>query len=239
VVPPLPRRPTPVQPQGAFDPQDWQRVLLRPRVRAWVARQFARLYYARVESTVFGTRFLGIQTLKYPSDLWVYQEIISETLPELIIETGTWHGGSALYLATICDALGHGRVVTIDTDPAEPLPEHPRIGYVRGSSTDAATVAQVRDLTSEASSVMAILDSDHSEAHVSRELSIYSELVTPGCYLIVEDTNVNGHPVLRQHGPGPGEAVTKFLQEDRRYQRDADRERLLITANPGGFLRRV
>ncbi len=239
VVPPLPRRPPPAQPNGAFDPRDWQRVLLRPRVGAWVSRQFARLYYARVESTIFGTRFLGIQTLKYPTDLWVYQELISETRPDVIVETGTWHGGSALYLATVCEALGHGRVVTIDTDPGEPLPEHPRITYLRGSSTDPATVSRVRELAADAQAVMVILDSDHSEAHVLSELSIYGDLVTPGGYLIVEDTNVNGNPVLSRHGPGPGEAVEKFLRRDERYRSDRSRERLLLTANPGGFLRRV
>jgi cephalosporin hydroxylase len=239
VVPPLPRRARPAEPQGAFDPRDWQRVLLRPRVAAWVARQFARLYYARVESTIFGTRYLGIQTLKYPTDLWIYQEIISETLPDVIIETGTWHGGSALYFATVCEAIGHGQVVTIDTDPGEPLPEHPRITYLRGSSTDPETVAQVRELTRDAAGVMAILDSDHSRAHVLRELSIYGDLVTPGGYLVVEDTNVNGRPVLAQHGPGPGEAVDEFVRRDGRYSSDQARERLLLTACPGGFLRRT
>jgi cephalosporin hydroxylase len=188
---------------------------------------------------VFGTSFLGVQTLKYPTDLWIYQEIIGETLPDVIVETGTWHGGSALFLATVCDAIGRGRVITIDTSPGEPLPEHPRITYVRGSSTDPGVVADVRERTREASSVMAILDADHSRAHVLAELAVYGELVTVGGYLVVEDTNVNGRPVLRDHGPGPGEAVEEFLRSDRRYLADRSRERLLITANPGGFLRRV
>jgi cephalosporin hydroxylase len=188
---------------------------------------------------VFGSRFLGIQTLKYPTDLWVYQEIISETLPELIIETGTWHGGSALYLATVCDAIDHGKVITIDTDPGEPLPEHPRITYLRGSSVDRDLLATLDEEASTAKGVMVILDADHSHAHVARELEAYSELVTPGHYLIVEDTNVNGNPVLPEHGPGPHEAVQEFLLTDRRYAADRSRERLLLTANPSGFLRRV
>jgi cephalosporin hydroxylase len=234
----LPTRADPV-PGSAFSPSGWQRLFLRPRVASFVARHYARLYYARVESTVFGTRFLGIQTLKYPSDLWAYQEIVSETLPEVIVETGTWHGGSALYLATVCEALGHGRVITIDTEPGEPLPEHRRITYLKGSSTDPAVIAQVREQTEKAQGVMVILDADHSRAHVLAELAIYSEIVTPGGYLIVEDTNVNGRPVLPDHGPGPGEAVEDFLSRDTGYVADSSRERLLLTANPGGFLRRV
>jgi cephalosporin hydroxylase len=208
-------------------------------VRSFVSQQFARLYYAHVESTVFGTRFLGIQTLKYPTDMWTYQEIISEITPDVIVETGTWHGGSALFFATVCDALGHGRVITIDLEPAEPLPEHPRITLLKGSSTDPGVVGLVREQTCSVETVMVILDADHSYAHVLAELAAYSDIVTPGSYLIVEDTNVNGHPVLPKHGPGPREAVDKFLCQDDRYAADADRERLLLTASPGGLLRRA
>jgi cephalosporin hydroxylase len=224
---------------SAFSPRDWQRLFLRPRVAAFVSRQFARLYYARVESTVFGTRFLGVQTLKYPTDLWTYQEIVSETLPDVIVETGTWHGGSALFLAMVCEGLGHGRVITIDTDPGDPCPEHPRISYVKGSSLDPVVIDDVRAQTRDAKSVMVILDADHSRAHVLGELDAYADIVTIGNYLIVEDTNVNGHPVLPRHGPGPGEALEEFMSRDTRYIVDTTRERLLITANPGGFLRRV
>lgn len=205
----------------------------------FVSRQFARLYYARVESTVFGTSFLGIQTLKYPSDLWVYQEIVSELLPDLIVETGTWHGGSALFLAVVCDGLDHGRVISIDIDPGQPLPEHERITYMRGSSIDPTVLAWVREQAGRVETVMVILDADHSRDHVLAELEAYGDVVTPGSYLIVEDTNVNGHPVLPGHGPGPGEAVERFLRGDARFVADRSRERLFITANPGGFLRRV
>jgi cephalosporin hydroxylase len=236
--PGLPRRPEPL-PGSAFAPRGWHRLYLRPRIAAAVARHFARLYYARVEETVFASRFLGVQTLKYATDLWVYQEIVSETLPDVIVETGTWHGGSALFLATVCDTLNHGRVLTIDTEPGDPLPEHPRISYLRGSSIDSEVLARVRDQVPDTASVMAILDADHSRAHVLAELEVYSDLVTRGCYLIVEDTNVNGHPVLPGHGPGPGEAVAEFLARDRRFAVDRSRERFLLTANPGGFLRRV
>jgi cephalosporin hydroxylase len=203
-----------------------------------VTRQFARLYYAQVGSTVFGTRFLGVQTLKYPTDLWTYQEIIGDTFPDVIVETGTWHGGSALFLATVCEALGHGRVITIDIEPGHPMPEHPRITYVQGSSVGPDVLAEVREHT-RGEEVMVILDADHGCDHVLNELHAYSDVVTAGHYLIVEDTNVNGHPVLADHGPGPQEAVEAFLGRDARFVVDRARERLLITANPGGFLRRL
>jgi cephalosporin hydroxylase len=233
----LPQRPPPVS--GRFyRPRNWHRLYLRPRFAATVARHFARLYYARVESTVFGTRFLGVQTLKYPTDLWTYQQIATDTLPDLIVETGTWHGGSALFLATVCDALGHGRVVSIDIDPGEPLPEHPRVTYLKGSSVDTEVIERVH-AEADGGATMAILDSAHDRDHVLDELRAYGDIVTPECYLIVEDTNVNGSPVLPDHGPGPGEAVADFLAEDDRYVVDRAREQYGLTASPGGFLRRV
>jgi cephalosporin hydroxylase len=86
--------------------------------------------------------------------------------------------------------------------------------------------------------VVVILDSDHSAEHVLEELRLWSEVVTPGSYLIAEDTNINGHPVYPGFGPGPAEAVATFLAERSDYSIDASREKLLLTWNPGGYLRR-
>jgi cephalosporin hydroxylase len=85
---------------------------------------------------------------------------------------------------------------------------------------------------------MVILDSDHSFGHVLSELRSYAPLVSTGCYLIVEDTNVNAHPVRPDFGPGPMEAVRMFLAEDGGFVVDDSREKLLMTFNPGGYLRR-
>ncbi len=86
---------------------------------------------------------------------------------------------------------------------------------------------------------MVILDSDHAQPHVSAELVAYRDIVSVGCYLIVEDTNVNGHPVHPEHGPGPMEALDGFLATNDDFVVDADRERFMMTLNPRGFLKRV
>ncbi len=86
---------------------------------------------------------------------------------------------------------------------------------------------------------MIILDSDHSRENVTRELVAYSPLVTQGSYLIVEDTNVNGHPVLPDFGAGPMEAVEAFLAAHPTFEVDERREKFLMTFNPRGFLRRT
>jgi cephalosporin hydroxylase len=86
--------------------------------------------------------------------------------------------------------------------------------------------------------VVVILDSNHARAHVAEELRLYHGMVTPGSYLIVEDTNINGHPVLRDHGPGPMEAVEEFLSGRDDFFADTSREKFFLSFNPGGYLRR-
>jgi cephalosporin hydroxylase len=100
-------------------------------------------------------------------------------------------------------------------------------------------VARVQAMASEAGQAMVILDSDHAAQHVGRELELYAPMVGMGCYLVVEDTNINGHPALVSHGPGPWEALEAFLATTNAFVRDSGRERLLMTLNPGGYLRRV
>src|SRR5262249_4097887 len=146
----------------------------------------------REGGTWCATSWLGVTVWKCPLDLWVYQEIIHEVRPDLIVETGTAFGGSALYLASVCDLVGHGEVVTIDIREDPSRPRHERITYLLGSSTAQAIVERV-SLLAAGKRVLAILDSDHRREHVLEELRAYSPLVGAGSYVVVEDTNVNGH----------------------------------------------
>lgn len=223
----------------ALMPSGTEALYRKPRVRSALARHFNRLYYAWIESTTLPNRFLGHTTLKYPTDLWIYQELLAELRPAVLVETGTFRGGSALYFATLMDALAHGKVVTVDVEEQPGLPEHPRISYVVGSSVDPEITQRVYAEIDDAEPVLVILDSDHACDHVLRELHAYADLVGPGSYLIVEDTNINGRPVLSSWGPGPGEAVERFLAARDDFQIDRSRERMMLTANPEGFLKRV
>jgi cephalosporin hydroxylase len=223
---------------GAIPPRGWHRLYRLPGVVRFLARHFHRSYYYRMSDTILRTSWLGTPVLKCPLDLWVEQEIIAEVRPSLIVELGTYRGGSALFFAQVCELLGTGKVITIDSVPA-PVPEHERITYLTGSSVSLRLVERVRAEIDGTGPVLVILDSNHTRDHVLTELRLYAELVTIGSYLIVEDTNINGHPVRPGCGPGPTEAVEAFLHEDRRFVVDRSRERFLLTMHPGGFLRRV
>jgi cephalosporin hydroxylase len=212
----------------------WRALTWRRDRRVW--RRFHDIFY---NSGVWGRcRWLGVSAFKNPLDLWIYQEIITETRPELIVETGTKDGGSALYLASICELLGIGEVVTIDIEPVRgDHPAHPRLSYLGGrSSTDPAVVDEVARRAA-GKRTMVVLDSDHSQRHVENELQAYTPLVSEGCYLIVEDSNIGR--IRRDLLPGPMQAIESFLAGTSEFTCDRARERFFVTFNPKGYLRRT
>jgi cephalosporin hydroxylase len=206
-----------------------------------VVERFHELYFQRwlrLRANTTTLSWFGHELLKCPMDLWMYQELLVRMRPDLVVETGTRAGGSAYYLAMLLDHLGHGEVVSIDTEIVDGRPEHARITYITASSTDPEVVAGVRERAAGGRTLV-ILDSDHSRAHVLDELHAYAGLTLLGDHLIVEDTNVNGHPTMPEHGPGPMEAVDEFLAETDEFEVDARCERFLMTLNPRGYLKRV
>jgi cephalosporin hydroxylase len=189
-------------------------------------------------------RFLGVQTWQNPFDVWITLEIIHEVKPDVIIETGTFKGGSAALWAMFLEHVNpEGRVITIDiknmSAKARRLPiSRRRVDYLIGGSTDAEIIEEVRRRVA-GKRVLVILDSLHDKQHVLDELRAYAPLVRQGSYIVVQDTSLNGHPVGLAHGPGPYEAVEAFLAETDDFVADRSRERLLMTGNPMGFLQRV
>jgi cephalosporin hydroxylase len=199
-----------------------------------VTNEFHKVYYPFFSDT----RWLGVAAQKCPFDLFVYQELIFELRPDLIIECGTFDGGSAVFLASICELAGHGGVVTIDLQANPARPPCPRVTYWQGDSLSADVLKRLEDLVAGKQTVMVILDDDHSRDHVLQELRTYSRFVTPGSYLIVEDTNINGHPVNPDFGPGPMEALDLFMGETAEFEIDRSREKFLVSFNPRGFLKK-
>ena len=199
--------------------------------------RIANIIYYR--SKVFErTKWMGHNAVKCPMDMWVYQELMHSLETDLLIETGTLLGGSALFFAQMFELMGRGKVISIDIEPGDDLPRHPRIEYIEGSSVAAEVLDQVRSACDTAASVMVLLDADHAAAYKYKEMQAYAGFVTPGSYLIAEDTCFDAYPAFPEYGPGPAAAVHRFVSENPDFEVDHSLERHLITFVPGGFLRR-
>lgn len=208
-----------------------------------------RFYKALINKTdnFRGLTWLGKPIWQPPLDLWTLQETIFEVKPELIIETGTFKGGSSYFFGQLLDLMvqdgvtTNGRVITIDIQKLHDL-SHPRVTYLIGDSVSDEIVNQVRDEVEGVNGpVMVVLDSDHSEGHVSRELeAAYGGFVTPGSYVNVQDGVIDVLPMYAGARPGPLRAIEEFLKLHPEFEVDAVRsERFLITHHPKGWLKRI
>lgn len=185
------------------------------------------LQLAIEERIMGGTSWMGVPALKNPMDAWVYQEIIWETQPDVIVEIGNHAGGSLLYLAGLCDLLDHGEVLGVDIHREfnSVVQRHPRIAFVNGDAL--SWFPDVRDYVA-GRTCLVIEDSAHTYDHTLAVLRSYSTLVRPGGYLICEDGVMI--PVA--------DALATFALEQDDFVADRARE-WPVTWNPGGYLRRV
>ena len=191
------------------------------------------------------TTWRGTPVFKYPEDLLIYEEIIHDPAvwPTVIVETGTAQGGSAVFFADMLDILPDPymrHVFTVD------IVDHvttydPRVAYHQGSSVDPATVEWVRSRIDATDMVMVVLDSEHLEDHVYAELDLWAPLVTPGSYLVVEDTFISryGCRGARFQDGSTWEALQRWLPDHPEFLPDPKREKFMLSMNPGGWLRRV
>jgi cephalosporin hydroxylase len=184
------------------------------------------------------TSYFGIKTLQSPNDFWVYQEIIYNTKPDVLIEIGNYFGGSTLALAHIFDAMGHGRIIGLDIDQTK-IPElvtsHPRITLIEGDACQ--SYDQVKALISSDERVLIIEDSSHTYENTLNILRLYSRFIKPNGYFIVEDS-ICHHGLSVGPNPGPYEAVESFIEEGADFDIDREQESFLITWNPKGYLKR-
>jgi cephalosporin hydroxylase len=185
------------------------------------------------------TTWLGRPVYKAPTDLFVYQELLARVRPDWVIETGTGGGGRALFLASICELLDHGRVLTVDPKPPENGPQHARLAYVEGMAHEEETVRQVREIVGGDPNALVVLGSCGSHMRMINEFEAYHEFVPVGSYVVMEETIVNGHPVWPGFGGGPMEAVKRILAAHGNFAVDPKMEKYALTFNPLGFLKRT
>jgi len=213
---------------------------LARRLDSWAVRRALEAMVVRTDN-FRGVKWLGQPLWQFPLGAWVLQEVIAELKPDVILETGTYSGGSAYFYASLCDLLGHGEVISLDVSPRATVP-HPRITYVQGSSTDPKILDSLaqRLRHSAAETLLIVLDSDHAASHVEEELEGYAPLVPVGSYIHVQDGVIDELPCFGAARPGPKSAVQSFLLKHPQFTRDREIEtRYLITFHPFGWLRRI
>lgn len=207
----------------------------------------------------YNFKWMGRPIIQYPQDIVAVQELIWDIKPDLIVETGVAHGGSAVFFASLLElnALSDGpkdaEVWCIEIDlrahNREAIlahPMYPRLRIFDGSSLDEKIAQEVSQKASQCDRVMVILDSNHTHDHVLSELNLYASLVSVGSYCVVFDTVIEDlggvEFVDRPWGKGnnPKTAVAEFLKTNSDFVVEtAIDDKLLISAAPGGYLKRI
>jgi cephalosporin hydroxylase len=213
--------------------------------------------------------WLGRPIIQYPQDIVAMQELIWQTRPDLVIETGIAHGGSLVFTASMlahldyCDAHETGqlldprkprrRVIGVDIDirahNLAALDAHPmrnRMDLIENSSIDPAIIADIRARAAGHERVLVCLDSNHTHDHVLAELEAYAPLVSVGSYCVVFDTFVEDLPLDMfldrpwGRGDSPKTAVLEYLEAHPEFEINKEIEnKLLITVAPDGYLKRI
>lgn len=198
--------------------------------------------------------WMGVPVIQMPADILATQEVIWATQPDIIIETGVARGGSVIFMASLMQVIGKGRVIGVDIDirahNRAAIETHllaPRIGLIEGPSTAPETLAKVAAEIPAGASVMVVLDSDHSRDHVLAELRAYGPLVTEGQYMVVADTllgrgDMSQTPTKRSKvwypGDEPYAALNAYLAETDRFETDEVLNgKLVLSSSPGGYVR--
>jgi cephalosporin hydroxylase len=189
----------------------------------WLSEQWLKVGWNQKYTYTF--TWLGRPIIQLPEDMVRLQEVIYLVKPEVIIETGVAHGGSLVFYASLCRLIGRGRVIGVDVEirphNRKALEEHelyPLISLIEGDSVAPATIQEVRSHIAEGETVLVILDSNHSRAHVAAELEAYHDLVTPGSYIVATDGIMTilhdvprGQPAWREDNPAS--AAKSFAQQ--------------------------
>lgn len=197
--------------------------------------------------------WMGVPIIQFPEDIMMMEELIWKVRPDVIVECGFAHGGSALFYGSLMELMGKGIVVGVDVEIRPynriAVQNHPmshRVRMVEGSSVEAATIEQVKSFIRPGDKVVVLLDSNHSKEHVAREIELYREMVSPGSYLVVMDgaqafvwDMPDGKPEWKDDNPLA--AIEDFMATptgQAEFEIDEHFTRLFVTSNPKAYLRR-
>ena len=179
--------------------------------------------------------------VKLPEDLRTYQRVIEWSQPDCIVELGTYGGGSAVWLYDQLRCLTRHAsplIVTVDHNaPAAFKDEEGDIVFVQGDLASEQVRKRVAELAS-GRRTMVIDDSEHTYPVTTASLNGYADLVTSGCYFVVEDGVVD----VPELGPWPNTgvqaAIDDFLatEQGSRFSRN-DYAFYIVTMHFGGWLK--
>lgn len=193
-----------------------------------------------IQKGTFKTTYFGIEAVKCPLDFWIYQELIYDVKPAVIIEIGNRHGGTTLALAHLLDNLKNGgRVIGLDVNHGNIPPavkNHPKITLITGDACQ--SFQKVKALIKQNDKVLIIEDSSHTYENTLNVLKTFGPLVTKESWFIVED-GICRHGLNVGPNPGPYEAIEAFVQENDNFKIDRSKERFVITWNPKGYLKKL
>jgi cephalosporin hydroxylase len=225
---------------------------------AFDAVSMAWLKIGWVVKHIYGFTWMGRPIIQLPDDMVRMQEVICSVNPDVIIETGVAHGGSLVFYASLCKAMGRGRIIGIDIDirphnrkAIEAHAMKPLITLVEGSSIAPEIVAQVTSLVKPGERVLVILDSNHSKDHVLAELEAYAPLVSPGSYIVATDGIMEmlddaprGKPEWKHDNPAAAaddfaSRHAEFVLEEPPFPFNEGLVTKRVTHWPRAFLRRV
>lgn len=207
---------------------------------------------------VYSFAWMGRPIIQLPEDMIRIQEVIFNIKPDIIIETGVAHGGSLIFYATLCKAMGKGKIIGIDIEirphNRKAIKEHflsPFITLLEGSSTQPEIISQVQQQVQPGDKVLILLDSNHTYSHVLDELKAYSSIVSLNSYIVATDgimEYVAGAPRTKPDwiSNNPKKAAEHFVNENPNFiieepvfpfNEGVITER--ITYWPGAFVKRI
>jgi cephalosporin hydroxylase len=188
-----------------------------------ISRQWLKVGWNQKYPYTFS--WMGRPIIQIPEDMVRVQEVIYRVKPDVIIETGVAHGGSLIFYASLCKAIGKGRVIGVDIEirphNRKAIEDHELFSFitlVEGSSIASETVDLIKSQIEAGEAVFAILDSCHTKQHVLQELEAYCDLITPGSYIVATDGIMKElHDVPRGQPDwswdNPAEAALEFAEK--------------------------
>lgn len=183
--------------------------------------------------------YKDVPIIKCPFDYVIYQMIIFEVKPDLIIEIGTNRGGAALYFADLLDMIGHGEIHTIDiNDIVYPqVKKHKRIKFFNQGFENYDL-----EITKNFNKILVIEDGSHIYEDVKSALNKFKSVVTAQSYFVVEDGILDKLGWKKKYNGGPNKAILEFINEDDSFVIDrkwCDMFGINATFNTNGYLKKI